>query len=133
MVVRDTSAMIAGMEPRRRSGTFVFATSDDAGLMREALATMREEEGLSLVLPVDIAEDAGLDVSLPMACLTLDVTSALDGIGLTAAVATALTEAGIACNIVAGFRHDHVFVPEGDAGRALQALRLRAAAEAPDA
>ncbi|CTQ32013.1 ACT domain-containing protein [Jannaschia rubra] len=133
MAVRGTSDMIAGMAPRRRSGTFVFATSDDPSLAREALATVREDEGMSLLLPVDVALDAGLDVTMPMAWLTLTVNSALDGVGLTAAAATALAEAGIACNVVAGHRHDHILVPEADAGRALQTLRLRAAAEAPDA
>lgn len=132
MTDNDTSTMIARMDPRRRSGTFVFVTSDDSFLLGEAVAMMREDEGVSLVLPVDVAEEAGLDVSMPMACLTLSVKSALDAVGLTAAVATALAEAGIACNVVAGHRHDHVFVPEADAGRALQALRLRAAAESPD-
>ncbi len=132
MAVRDTSAMIAGMEPRRRSGTFVFVTSDDPALVGDAVATMREEEGMSLVLPIDVAQGAGLDVSMPMACLTLSIVSALDGIGLTAAVATALADVDIPCNIIAGHRHDHVFVPEAEAGRALQALRLRAAAEPSD-
>ena len=54
--------------------------------------------------------------------ITLRVHSALDGIGLTAAVSAALTEAGIACNVVAALHHDHVFVPAPDAARALSAL-----------
>ena len=43
--------------------------------------------------------------------ITLDAESDLDLVGLTAAVAARLKEAGIASNIVAGARHDHLFVP----------------------
>jgi SAM-dependent methyltransferase len=69
-----------------------------------------------------------------MACLTLTVPSALDGVGLTAAVAAALAARGIPANVVAALRHDHVFVPEAMAGAALDALHARAAeAAAPPA
>ena len=44
-------------------------------------------------------------------------------LGLTAAFATALTKAGISANVVAAFHHDHIFVPERDAERALETLR----------
>ena len=44
-----------------------------------------------------------------------------------AAVATALGDADIPCNMVAGFHHDHLFVPVKDAARALQVLRELAA------
>jgi hypothetical protein len=55
--------------------------------------------------------------------ITLNVFSALEGVGLTAAVAVALADAGIACNMVAAFHHDHVFVPEAQAEAALKVLR----------
>jgi hypothetical protein len=51
-------------------------------------------------------------------------------VGLTATVATALAEAGIACNVVAGFHHDHLFVPwerREDALAILSDLSARAA------
>jgi hypothetical protein len=51
------------------------------------------------------------------------VHSALGGVGLTAAVAAALARQGIACNVVAGFHHDHLFVPWQRAEDALEALR----------
>ena len=44
------------------------------------------------------------------AWLSLGVHSALDAVGLTAAVATALARHGIACNVLAGFHHDHLLV-----------------------
>jgi hypothetical protein len=54
------------------------------------------------------------------------VHSALDGTGLTAAVSAALAAAGIPCNMVAAFHHDHVFVPAAMAARALAVLQQRA-------
>ena len=129
--VKDTSAMVAGMSPTRAEGRFVFCTvtapDTAAAVIRDAVATVREEEGLSLILPVEVARDVGFSVDLPMAQITLQVHSALDGVGLTAAVATALADAGIACNMVAGYHHDHAFVPEVDAERAIAILKERAA------
>jgi hypothetical protein len=61
--------------------------------------------------------------------ITLTVHSALDGIGLTAAVSAELTAAGIPCNVVAALHHDHVFVPAAQAEAALAALRARAGQE----
>ena len=55
--------------------------------------------------------------------IVLQVFSALDGVGLTAAVATALANEGIPCNMIAGYHHDHVFVPSAMAGRAVAVLR----------
>ncbi len=92
----------------------------------------REAEGVSLILERDAAQAAGLPVEGPMALITLNVYSALDGVGLTAAVATALAKAEIACNMVAALNHDHVFVPADRADEAVAILLdLQASASAP--
>jgi hypothetical protein len=44
-------------------------------------------------------------------------------VGLTAAISTALADAGISCNMVAALNHDHVFVPVSDASRAMALIR----------
>ncbi|QOF70735.1 ACT domain-containing protein [Aminobacter sp. SR38] len=54
--------------------------------------------------------------------ITLNVYSALDGVGLTAAVATALARHAIPCNMVAAYHHDHAFVPAARAEAALASL-----------
>lgn len=137
MTERQSTAqgMISGMTPVLQSGEFAFATlpdGADAALLGSAIATFHEAEGLSVILPMAEADTAGLPCDTPMACITLNVYSALEGVGLTAAVATALAEAGIACNMVAAFHHDHAFVPVRDAQRALGILEdLQKQASAP--
>ena len=54
--------------------------------------------------------------------IELTVHSALEGVGLTAAVASALAREGMPCNAVAAFHHDHIFVPSGMAEQALGVL-----------
>jgi hypothetical protein len=136
MTVRDTRAMIAGMAPVLDPATYAFVATRDSiraeAAAARALATFAEDEGLSLILPLAAAQDMAFPDPLPMARITLTVHSALDGIGLTAAVATALAADGIPCNMVAAFRHDHVFVPADMADRALATLhRLAQSASDP--
>jgi hypothetical protein len=50
------------------------------------------------------------------------VASDLDAVGLTAVVATALAGQGIPANVVAGFHHDHVFVPVDRGAAAMRVL-----------
>jgi hypothetical protein len=63
--------------------------------------------------------------------IVLEVFSALDGVGLTAGVAAALTAANIPCNMIAGYHHDHVFVPAARAKQA-QAVLIDVAARAKE-
>lgn len=53
---------------------------------------------------------------------TVTVHSDLQAVGLTAAVAEALTKASISCNVVAAAFHDHIFVPVERATDALAQL-----------
>ena len=124
-IARTAHEMISRMDPRLRDGAFVFATLTKPApdLAAQAIASFAEDEGLSLILPLEVAEGAGLDGTQPMRCITLHVHSALDGVGLTAAVAGVLARHGIACNMVAAFHHDHAFVPAQQAEGALQVLR----------
>jgi hypothetical protein len=67
-----------------------------------------------------------------MQWITLRVHSALDAVGLTAALSTALAVAGMSANVVAGLHHDHVFVPAGQGEQAREVLRALAAASRPE-
>lgn len=123
--VKDTHAMIADMAPDLDAEIYHFCQGPET-LLAQAIASFREDEGLSLILRDDVARAQGVQSDLPMKRITLTVHSALDGVGLTAAVATVLAENGISCNMVAGFHHDHAFVPAQDAERAVDLLRALA-------
>lgn len=119
--------MIAGMSPVLREGRFVFVSLElravTAVLKDAAVAVIREQEGVTLILPLDIARDSGLPCDLAMRQITLTVHSALEGVGLTAAFSAELARHNIPSNVIAGYYHDHIFVPAGRALDAITALR----------
>ena len=78
---------------------------------------------MTLIAPMAELAMVGLAAQGPFARITLNIHSALQAVGLTAAVAGALAAAGISANVVAGFHHDHIFLPAGDADRAMATLR----------
>jgi hypothetical protein len=120
--VRDLAALIRGMRPDRLPGRFVFVTAPGVPAGVDPVACVHEDEGLSLIVTQADADRLELDYEFVAAMITLRVHSALDAVGLTAAVATTLTEAGISCNMVAGRFHDHLFVPIERADEALERL-----------
>ena len=101
-----------GLRPRLEPGVYVFVTVESLGAAQGlgAVATIREDGAVSAIVPREAAEAAGITGTFECAWITLDAETDLDLVGLTAAVAGRLTEAGIACNVVAGARHDHLFV-----------------------
>jgi hypothetical protein len=117
--VSELAAMLAGMSPQLDARAWYFEVVDGAP-PADAFAVIREDEGVTAIV-------AGDRAGTPFARITLTVHSALEGVGLTAAVSGALAEAGIACNVVAGYHHDHLFVPWEARKQALAVLRRRAA------
>jgi uncharacterized protein len=87
------------------------------------LGLFREAEGVTIVVYEDLAAQRGLDVAFRAAWITLSVHSDFEAVGLTAAVAGALTAAGISCNVIAAVHHDHLFVPVEQGHAALAILQ----------
>ena len=129
--ITELDLLLKTLEPTLLEGEFVYATvphdrmSDCLAL--QPIGIFREAEGLTLILAKEKADAAGLAASAPMRCITMMVHSALEAVGLTAAMATALTKAGISANVVAAYYHDHIFVPAADAKRAVETLHALAA------
>lgn len=130
----NLARLLQSMTPRLNPGQYVFCCvpteHDCSGL--QPIASLRETEGLSLVLPREVADAHGLHYDYVAAWITLEVHSSLAAVGLTASFSAALAQVGISCNVVAGFHHDHIFVPSERAEQALSTLRALSAASIPE-
>lgn len=123
---RDLNTLIGSMSPSLSDKHYVFCTSTEITWEKVSeltpKATFMEEEGLTLVLEEHQAQELMLDYEEVYQCITLNVHSSLEAVGLTAAFATTLTENNISANVIAGYYHDHIFVKKVDALLAQQAL-----------
>jgi hypothetical protein len=113
------------MDPRLNDGVYVFVSVPlDADIKPlKPIATFLEDEGLSIIVEELQVEDTDIRVIFRAAWITLTVNSDLNAVGLTAAVANAIADKGISCNVVAAANHDHLFVPIESAEEAMAALR----------
>jgi len=126
----DLLTLIAQMSPSLDDQVWAFVSVCEVSIeyvAEHALATFRETEGSTLIVPWERARE--FDVcSEPMARITLNIHSSLEAVGLTAAVSQALASEAISANLVAGFYHDHIFVPQTAGERAVACLKLLSAA-----
>jgi hypothetical protein len=123
----DLAKLLASMKPRLMPGVFVFATLPVGAAVPASVAPVmifRESEGTTLILQAEDAEVAGLVAIFPSRMITLDVHSSLEAVGFIAAIATRLAAAGIGVNPVAGYFHDHLFVPADRAEEAMGILQV---------
>ncbi len=117
--VVETNAMIAGMRPEIQRDEFAFVVWPQNKPWPEGTrASCIETEGLSLIVPIASAPSD----AIAMRCITLQIHSSLEGVGLTAAVSDALAKSGIPANMVAGYHHDHVYVPANLAEQSMDVL-----------
>lgn len=121
----NLEVLLRSAAPQHNAGKYVFCTVKNisATLLTKAVATIREEEGVTLILPQAIADDQQLKYEYIAGWITLKVHSSLAAVGLTAAFSGALAQQGISCNVVAGYYHDHIFVAENDVTHALTILQ----------
>ncbi|MFS4470329.1 ACT domain-containing protein [Chryseobacterium sp. T20] len=130
---KDLAVLIQNMEPVLNTGEYVFCTVETLGGIPDIgriLFFFREAEAVTIVLEKNIADEWSLDYSYISSWITLNIHSSLEAVGLTAAFANALKNENVSCNVVAAYFHDHIFVAEKDAEKAMDALyALRSAQE----
>ena len=122
----NLSKLIASMAPVLTENEYVFGILDSIDYTQLALlnpiGTFQEKEGLTIIVAKHKADEFNIAYSGVFKCITLNVHSSLDAVGLTAAVSTKLTQSNISANVVAAYYHDHVFIASKDAEKALAEL-----------
>ncbi|WP_373553914.1 ACT domain-containing protein [Haliscomenobacter sp.] len=121
---KDLVQLLKTMHPSLNEGEYVFCTVATLNAIPadQILSFFKEAEGFTIILTRALADQWQLEYSFVAAWITLTVHSTLDAVGLTAAFSNALANAGISCNVVAGYYHDHIFVDWKDAERAMAVL-----------
>lgn len=128
----DLTRILDSLTVSRRPGEYHVVTlsgADGAALTVgsgiEALIREPEVFGetVTVVCDADTLERRGWPSAFTAAWVTLDVHTSMEGVGLTAAFSHALGTAGIPCNVLAGFHHDHLLVPVDEVDRAVDCLR----------
>ncbi|KAI1618357.1 integron gene cassette protein [Exophiala viscosa] len=139
--VGETSlqSLLSTLKVTLQPATFVFITlpipQGDMPLpipFQDILMLFREAEGVTLIVPLPVAERLGLEHQYQCRMITCDVHSSLEAVGFMATIATKLAENGIPVNPVSGYYHDHLFVSVNEADRAveiLEEIREQAAAQ----
>ncbi|MBA4384099.1 MAG: acetyltransferase [Anaerolinea sp.] len=123
--IKDLDQLINSMEPVLNPGVFAFVSVENEEMLGsvKVIASILEPEGFSAVVDEKDAIALALPILFRAAWITLTINSDLQAVGLTAAFASALGNAGISCNVVAGAYHDHIFVPVDRAADAMSALK----------
>jgi hypothetical protein len=119
----DLATLLRALRVTRRPGAWCMVSGVELAADVEVQASIVEAEGTTSVISTADASRVGITPEFVMAWLTLDVNSALDAVGLTAAVAGALAEHGLACNVLAAFHHDHLLVGFDEQDRAIEVLQ----------
>ncbi|WP_062318430.1 ACT domain-containing protein [Demequina maris] len=127
MAITDLAELLSNLSVRLDPERYVWASVSVVPEGWSPVVTVEESEGVTVVLREDDARALDLPYEFPSARITLEVHSSLEAVGLTATFARVLADAGVSANVVAGFHHDHIFVPWDRRADALAALeRLEA-------
>lgn len=128
MAETDLSKLLGTLSVIRRDGVWRFETIDKDEASWAELVSLRDVRNIAMLfqesegLTVITSAEDGTPEDNRWVWLELSVYSDLQAVGFLARVAAALSEAGVPCNAVAAYHHDHIFVPEGKADAAISAI-----------
>jgi hypothetical protein len=128
-IEQNLNALRRLMSPSLQDETYVYCCVPGGQVLTcvRPLATFREAEGLTLIIPGRQASSAELSFQFECALITLNVHSSLDAVGLIAMISASLVKANIPCKVISAYHHDHLFVPFKKREGAMQVLHELAA------
>jgi uncharacterized protein len=126
---QDLLKLCASLKPIVAPAVYVYCSFPDFVLPVgvSALCTIRESEGLTAILDRADARRLRLEYVYDARLITLSVHSSLNAVGFIKVISSKLADAGIPCNVIAGYYHDHILVPVDRADEAMDRLREIAA------
>lgn len=121
---KDLVLLLKSMKPLLHEGEFVFCKTGNLEKLKlsQIIMSFKEEEGMTIIAEKAVADQLNLSYSFVASWITLTIHSSLEAVGLTAAFSNALAKAGISCNVVAAYYHDHIFVDKKDSLKAMEIL-----------
>lgn len=122
---RDLTTLLSDMTPDIARPTYVYCTFPDRRLPVgvEAICQFSESEGLTAIIDKSDAERLNIAYEFAARMITLTVHSDLAAVGFLSVVFATLANAGIACNAVSAYHHDHLFVPDERSDEAMSLLQ----------
>lgn len=120
----DLPTLLRTMNPVLHPEEYVFCTLPDKQWLVALpwVSMFRESEGVTVILRRKDADYHALSYQYVAAWITITAHSALEAVGFLATISAKLAEAGISCNAISAFYHDHLFVPFAEGERALALL-----------
>ena len=113
------------MSPKLIDADYVFCTISEkrlSELKMSPILIFKEEEGVTIIVEKEIADNNSLTYSRVWTLITLTVHSDLSTVGFLALITEKLAKFGISVNVISAYYHDHLFVPKEKAEEALLLL-----------
>ncbi len=133
-IVDNLDQALVELSPRV-TGEFVFVSLDSVPADLDVFASIQEDQGVTVIMDAQAAKDRDWEEQPVFAKITCGAPTALTSVGLTAMITQTIASRGIPCNVIAGFHHDHLFVPTERSAEVLgllQSLSEQAVGWAPD-
>ena len=120
----DLGSLLRHMNPRQVPGEYVFCSiaESQVKIVETPLLTFREDEGVTVIIPRQVAKSLNLGFDSVWGFITLSIHSDLAAVGFLATITRKLADAGISVNVVSAFYHDHLFVPYPEVERTMAIL-----------
>ena len=123
----DLQTLLRNMQPRLDDELYIFCSlsqEDAEQYFPFCEGFYREEEGVTLILPRQAADQNDISYRTVFQKISLMVHSSFEAVGFVARITEVLSAQGISVNVISAYYHDHLYVKQADAEDAIMTLEL---------